>query len=68
MIDQTNLLSLKVIPYMYHCHICKEFITTRLCLGIRTDTNYYFCNGHNNYAYAEFIHGMNRTWKPTKES
>lgn len=68
MIDLTNLLTLRVIPYMYHCHICKEFINSKTVLAIRTDTNYYFHDNHSAYSYAEFIHGMNKTWKPTKES
>lgn len=67
MIDLTNLLLLRVIPYMYHCHIYKDFIKDNLALGIRTDTNHYFHKTHSAYTYAEFIHGMNKTWKPTKE-
>lgn len=58
---------MNVIPYMYHCNICDKLITDKLALGIRTDTNYYFHKTHSAYVYAEFIHGMNKIWKSTKE-
>lgn len=68
-ITWNDLLDVTIIPFMYHCDICKNLIEIKSCKSIRTnDKNYYIHNNHLAIENADWIHSINKELMNGKEA